>query len=146
MSAKLHPPRRPSQPQPNPLPPLVQTPSGLALLELQGTINLPQSMDGEALAGVEIGSIDFPDYTPGADGSAWTRRVQMYVGQHQRLMGEVRKLPRPVAVIRRRENRLLENSAGTYMEQGENLEVVEIVKFKIMFSNRPEPVGTAGAP
>lgn len=71
------------------------------------------------------------------------KRVHMHVGQHQRLTGEVRKLPKAIAVIRRRENRMLENSAGTYMEEGENLEVVAIVKYKILFSSRPEPVGTA---
>ncbi|KHN95845.1 Chromosome transmission fidelity protein 8 [Metarhizium album ARSEF 1941] len=145
MSAKLHPPSKPSLPRPNPLPPLIQTPSGLALLELQGAINLPQSKDGQALSGIEIGSIDFPDYVPDAEGSAWMRRVHMYVGRHQRLTGEVKKLSKAIAVIRRRENRVLENSSGTYREQGENLEVVEIIKYKIMFSNRPEPVGTANA-
>ncbi|OAQ74328.1 chromosome transmission fidelity protein 8 [Pochonia chlamydosporia 170] len=146
MSAKLHPPRKPSSPPPNPLPSLIQTPSGLALLELQGTINLPHSKDGQPLKDVEIGKIDFPDYVPDAEGSAWMKRVHMYVGQHQRLTGEVKKLPKAIAVIRRRENKVLENSAGMYMEEGENLEIVEIVKYKIMFSNRPEPVGTANAP
>lgn len=145
MSARLHPPSKPSQPKSNPLPPLIQTPSGLALLELQGTINLPQSKDGQALSGIEIGRIDFPDFVPDAEGSAWMKRVHMYVGQHQRLTGEVKKLPKAIAVISRRENRVLENSAGTYLEEGENLEVVEIVKYKIMFSNRPEPVGATNA-
>lgn len=145
-SAKLHPPRKSSSPPANPLPNLIQTPSGLALLELQGSINLPQSKDGQAIKDVEIGTIDFPDYVPDAEGSAWMKRVHWYVGQHQRLTGEVKKLPKAIAVIRKRENRELENSAGKYMEEGENLEVVEIVKYKIMFANRPEPVGTANAP
>jgi chromosome transmission fidelity protein 8 len=145
MAAKLHPPQRTSSPRASPLPSLIQTPSGLALLELQGSINLPQSKDGQSIKEVEIGKIDFPDYVPDAEGSAWMKRVHMYVGQHQRLTGEVKKLPKAIAVIRRRENKVLQNSSGTYMEQGDNLEVVEIVKYKIMFSNRPEPVGTANA-
>ncbi|KAG5974793.1 hypothetical protein E4U55_008051 [Claviceps digitariae] len=144
-SAKLHPPQKPSTPPSNPLPPLIQTPSGFALLELQGEINLPlNSSSGQPLNDtIDIGQIDFPDYVPDAEGSAWMKRVHMHVGQHQRLTGEVRKLPKPIAVIRKRANRMLENSAGTYMEEGEHLEIVEIVRYKILFSNRPEPVGTA---
>lgn len=60
----------------------------------------------------------------------------MYVGQHQRLTGEVKKLPRALGVVRRREE-----AAG---EEGDELEIVEIVRHKIVFSSRPEPVGTAG--
>lgn len=56
----------------------------------------------------------------------------MYVGQHQRLTGEVKKLPRALGVVRRREG------AGGEDE----LEIVEVVRYKIVFSSRPEPVGT----
>lgn len=131
----------------NPLPQLLQTPSGLALLELQGTINLPTAADeaggdGSAQQAVAIGRLDFPDYRPDsitfdASSTAWMRRVYMYVGQHQRLTGEVKKLPRAVGVVRRRQG-----GAGGG-DRAEELEVVEIVKYKIVFSSRPEPVGTA---
>lgn len=63
------------------------------------------------------------------------KRVHLYVGQHQRLTGEVKKLPNPVAVIRKRDN-------GEAIADGEELEIAEIVYFKIIFSSRPEPVGT----
>lgn len=145
-SAKLYSPSRPESAASNPLPQLLQTPSGLALLELQGTINLPSGPDGSPLKDVEVGRLDFPDYVPGAEGSAWMRRVHLYVGQHQRLTGEAKPLPRAVAVVRRRENRSYESSGGPVQEQGDNLEVVEILKYKLLFSNRPEPVGTANAP
>ncbi|KAF4459562.1 chromosome transmission fidelity 8 [Fusarium albosuccineum] len=144
-SVKLYPPRRDAT-KPSPLPQLLQTPSGLALLELQGVVNMPQGADGELLGNVEIGRIDFPDYLPDAEGSAWMKRVHLYVGQHQRLTGEVKKLPRAIAVVQRRENKVITGSGGDSEEQGDNLEVVEIVKYKLMFSNRPEPVGTANAP
>lgn len=141
--------------QGNPLPQLLQTPSGLALLELQGTINLPAA-GGVGADGPEqqqhplaIGRLDFPDYRPDsitfdASSTAWMRRVYMYVGQHQRLTGEVKKLPRAVGVVRRR-RREAEAAAGAGGDDGtaEELEVVEIVKYKIVFSSRPEPVGTA---
>lgn len=148
-TARLEPPRADRQPEgPNPLPQLIQTPSGLAILELQGTINLPRGADGEPLTDVEIGRIEFPDYDEAAQQqgtTAWMKCVQMYVGQHQRLTGEVKKLPRAIAVVRKRDNRMEYGSGGAHMEEGENLEVVEIIKYKLMFGNRPEPVGTEAA-
>ncbi|KAF5629302.1 chromosome transmission fidelity 8 [Fusarium sp. NRRL 52700] len=143
-SAKLHPPSN-KAPSSSPLPQVLQTPSGLALLELQGTINLPQDTNGDALGGVQVGRIDFPDFVIGTEGSAWMKRVHLYVGQHQRLTGEIKKLPKAMAVVRKRENKVISGSGGETLEQGENLEVVEIVKYKLMFPNRPEPVGTANA-
>ncbi|KAJ4326028.1 hypothetical protein N0V84_003248 [Fusarium piperis] len=143
-SASLHPPNKNAK-TPSPLPQLLQTPSGLAILELQGMVNMPQNAEGQQASSVEIGRIDFPDYVPDAEGSAWMKRVHLYVGQHQRLTGEVKKLPKAVAVVRRREKDTVTGSGGDSEEQGDNLEVVEIVKYKLMFSNRPEPVGTANA-
>lgn len=134
----------------NPLPQLLQTPSGLALLELQGTINLPAvEGDGEGSQKqphISIGRLDFPDYRPDsitfdASSTAWMRRVYMYVGQHQRLTGEVKKLPRAVGIVRRRQPGGGPGAGGD--DRAEELEVVEIVKYKIVFSSRPEPVGTA---
>ncbi|KAL2147003.1 hypothetical protein VTI28DRAFT_1299 [Corynascus sepedonium] len=157
----------------NPLPPLLQTPSGLALLELQGTINLPpfppdtastspafepaaevSSFPSPALPTIPIGRLHFPDYdgSTNGDSTAWTKRVWMYVGEHQRLHGEVKKLPRAIAVLRRRKGGLKLGDGGTdgkvddRDQEGtgtEELEVVEIVKWKVVFSSRPEPVGPA---
>ncbi|KAL2265495.1 hypothetical protein VTJ83DRAFT_6595 [Remersonia thermophila] len=159
----LHPrPLRPSasssSPSPNsPLPTVIQTPSGLALLELQGTINLPAAssrpaQDGQTqqLPPVTIGRLHFPDYRPpGGGGSendtAWMKRVWMYVGGTQRLQGEVKKLPRAVAILRRRDNEGVEKGRRDDDDDGEvgdveALEVAEIVKWKVVFSSRPEPV------
>ncbi|KAK3177727.1 hypothetical protein K4F52_009531 [Lecanicillium sp. MT-2017a] len=146
-SITIHPPKPDQKPETsNPLPTLLQTPSGLAILELQGSINLPQDSDGKTLPDTQIGRLEFPDYDPAnAGNSDWMKRVHMYVGQHQRLTGEVKKLPRSIAVVRRRENKMVEGSGGKRMEEGENLEMLEIVQYKIMFGNRPEPVGTANA-
>jgi chromosome transmission fidelity protein 8 len=137
-SIKLYPPTKDGAGS-NPLPQLLQTPSGLAILELQGTINLPQNDQGEAVSGFEMGKLVFPDYDANADGTAWMKRVHMYIGQYQLLIGEVKKLPKAIAVVRRRDS-------ADAAEASEDLEVVEIVKYKLMFSNRPEPVGTAHAP
>jgi chromosome transmission fidelity protein 8 len=129
----------------NPLPSLLHTPAGLALLELQGTINLPAHTDASSTTTTDahggaprhespIGRLVFPDYDPGTDSALWMKRVYMYVGKHQRLTGEIKKLPRAVAVIRRRDG-------GGEDDEGAELEIVELVKFKIIFSTRPEPVG-----
>lgn len=76
----------------------------------------------------------------------------MFVGKHQRLTGEVKRLPRAVGVIRRRRvGGGIEGDGGNGDEcegekeggkEAEELEIVEIVKLKIIFSTRPEPVGT----
>lgn len=141
----------PSKPLDNPLPNLLQTPSGLALLELQGTINFPSDKqqaqdhdnDNEApntntdtttptatAYETPLGKLMFPDYSPqttSKDDTSWMKRVFLYVGRYQRMTGEVKKLPQPIAVVQRR--------GGT-----DELEVLEIVKYKMIFKSRPEPV------
>ena len=96
-------------------------------------------IDTEASYETSIGRLIFPDYThTDSDGStAWMKRVYLYVGRHQRLTGEVKKLPNPMAVIRRKDN-FPDTSADVGDEE---LEIVEIVYHKILFSSRPEPVG-----
>ncbi|KAH8811578.1 chromosome transmission fidelity protein 8 [Xylogone sp. PMI_703] len=134
----------------SPLPHLLQTPSGLALLEIQGTINLPEyhedesftnsaSQEASGLQDIPIGRLAFPNYNDDPTSNSWMKPVHLYVGKHQRLTGEVKKLPKAIAVIRRRSTKDVvdDNDEST----GE-LEVVEIVKLKIIFSQRPEPVGT----
>lgn len=150
-SVKLHP-RRPGSTNltTNLLPELIQTPSGLALLELQGTINLPQpDPELEGLSPeIPIGRITFPDFNHNAldpSSTSWMKRVHLYVGQHQRLTGEVKKLPKALAVIRKRqadgEDSIMTEVDG--QETSGDLEVVDIVKYKLIFSHRPEPVGTS---
>jgi chromosome transmission fidelity protein 8 len=145
----------------NPLPQLLHTPSGLALLEIQGTINLPSHDELDSIetgAGstfetsyTPIGRLIFPDYDEAdKDSKAWMKKVYMYVGKHQRLTGEVKKLPKAIAIIRKRTVGLdqgdrnqdvdMDNEEDT--RDPDQLEVVEIVKYKIIFSTRPEPVGT----
>lgn len=145
----------------NPLPHVISTPSGLALLEIQGTINLPahddegaistESKEGVMAQETPIGRLVFPEYDAGDQSSmAWMKRVYLYVGKHQRLTGEVKKLPKAIAVIRKRKGqdgsqREGDAGEGEECEGPEELEVVEIVKYKILFSTRPEPVGTLAA-
>lgn len=69
------------------------------------------------------------------------KTVHLYIGRHQRLAGEVKKLANPLAVIRRRD--MTEEARGDD-EQGEELEIVDLVYYKLLFSSRPEPVGEVG--
>ena len=131
----------------NPLPQMLQTPSGLAILELQGTINIPtaEATDASAMevehvatTSTPVGRIVFPGYRQDnpSDDKAWMKKVYLYVGRHQRLTGEVKTLQKPIAVIRRR------NATGDPRSDEEELEIMDIVYHKILFSSRPEPVSS----
>ena len=125
----------------NPLPQLLQTPSGLAILELQGSIHMPEISDASndddliSKQNMRIGRLVFPDWSEqnSSQDKSWMKRVHLYVGRHQRLTGEVKKLANPMAVIRRR-------NAVQSEVPGEDLEIADIVYYKIIFSSRPEPV------
>lgn len=121
---------------PSGLPQILRTPSGLAVLEVQGTINTSDGA-GAAESGT-VGKLVFPGYdaSKGVDDTSWHKRVHLYVGKHQRLTGEVRKLAKPVAVLKRRER-----GDGSGEVEGEALEIAEIVRWKLLFAHRPEPVG-----
>ena len=121
----------------NPLPQLLQTPSGLAILEVQGSIHTPEATNESITSKLStpVGRLVFPDYdkNEGSESKSWMKRVHLYVGRHQRLTGEVKKLANPMAVMRRRIATQTEDSK-------EELEIADIVYYKIIFSSRPEPV------
>ncbi|MCJ1338647.1 hypothetical protein MMC09_003936 [Bachmanniomyces sp. S44760] len=130
---------------PNPLPQLLQTPAGIAILEIQGAINMPpadslESTDSIAqhqIQGTRVGRLVFPNYSEvdPAGGTAWMKTVYLYVGKHQRLTGEVKKLPNPIAVVGRKD------TGDAIDHLNEELQILEIVYHKVLFSSRPEPVG-----
>lgn len=121
------------------LPPVLRTPTGLALLEIQGTINLPPSPPNETTS--PVGKLVFPLYDPNdvADSKAWMKTVHLYVGKHQRLTGEVQKLPKAMGILKKRDIEFGDVDGGRAEE--EELEIMEIIEWKVAFSSRPEPVG-----
>lgn len=123
----------------NPLPQLLQTPSGLAVVEIQGTVNATLAAESDA---IPLGQLVFPQYDPArpVEDTSWHKRVYLYVGKHQRLTGEVKKLSKPLAVVRRRATMPF---SETSFDNGE-LEIAEIVYYKLLFAQRPEPVGHGG--
>ena len=110
-------------------------------MEIQGHINFPTQTDSDT----PIGRLVFPDFNASIDSAAsegpWMKKVYFYIG-HQRMLGQVKKLPKPLAVVGKKN--LLGDGAESKMdvdEMREELEILEIVKWKIVFSSRPEPVG-----
>jgi chromosome transmission fidelity protein 8 len=138
----LHPrPSSTSSPTENPLPELLHTPSGLAILELQGTFHFPPSSD--PTGSTQLGKLVFPLYNPSINDPSdtkWMKRVYFYVGKGQRLMGECKKLGKPLGIVRKVERDTEMGGVEVGMRE-EELEIVEVVRYKIVFSNRPEPVG-----
>lgn len=138
------------------LPSLLHTPLGYALLELQGTINFPTPSSDSDDGSTEVGRLVFPDYeapihpTETVAEGAWMKRVWLYVG-FQRMTGSVVRLSKPLAIVRRRDQEDGraedvemddgEQSSGVGETTREELEIVEIVEWKIVFRSRPEPVG-----
>jgi chromosome transmission fidelity protein 8 len=124
------PPAGTTEPTSNPLPQVLQTPSGLAILEIQGRLN--STLQTEPGTNLPVGKLDFPlyDASEPATNTAWQKRVHLYIGKHQRLTGEVKKLPQAIALVRKTD------------ADGQALEVAEIIRYKVLFASRPEPVGT----
>lgn len=84
------------------------------------------------MASSSVGRLVFPHYdATKPEDISWQKRVHLYVGKHQRLTGEVKELSKPIAVLRRR--------AAT--DDRDELEIAEIVHYKLLFMHRPEPVG-----
>ncbi|ETN37964.1 uncharacterized protein HMPREF1541_07587 [Cyphellophora europaea CBS 101466] len=133
------------------LPTLLSTPSGVAIVEIQGTIHAPfpspEDDPSSALpTQTAIGHLDFPDYDPMTpDDTKWMKKAYLYVGRNQRLVGEVKKLAKPIAVLRKRGVGESEGEMDRRQQKGEKLdqealEILEVVKFRILFQGRPEPV------
>ena len=79
-------------------------------------------------------------------------RVDHYVGRHQRMTGQIRKLPEAMAILRKREKHM-----GDCMELEElsayqnvdcavidKLKIVEIVERKILCASWQELIGDGG--
>lgn len=134
------------------LPSLLQTPSGLAIIEIQGTIHAPFPSPTDTaevssqVTQTAIGRIEFPLYDASMpDDTKWMKKVYLYVGEHQRLVGEIKKLSKPLGIVRKRAIGESEWEKGNRKYKGEDveaesLEITEVVRWKVLFQGRPEPV------
>lgn len=99
----------------------------------------PSSQEPDTYSGkTSIGRLVFPDYVKDdqSGSKSWMKRAYLYVGRHQRLTGEVKKLVNPMAVIRKRIGDRIDDRGN------EELEILEVVYYKVLFSSRPEPVSS----
>lgn len=106
----------------------VSTPLGLAILEIQGELNYPQTVpDDLEMAGnfckvddiydaVKFGKMTFDEKDP--------NKVTLLIGKSQRLMGAVELLREPLGVLR----------------VSDGLEMIDIIYKKLIFRQRPLPV------
>ena len=125
------------------IPSLLRTPLGLAIMEIQGHINLPSQSSEQGQSSTHVGRLVFPDYNASASDDLegpWMKKVYFYVG-HQRMLGQVKKLPKPFGIIGRKGVLATRDDEMDIDKNEEELEVLEIVKWKIVFNSRPEPVG-----
>lgn len=118
---------------PSPLPEILRTPAGLAIVEIQGSLHAPEVNEGETSSERVVGRLVFPDLQGSADveDRKWMKRVWMYIGANQRLVGEVKQLAKPLGVLSRRNAE----------DEAEELEIADVVRYKLLFTGRPEPVG-----
>lgn len=119
---------------------------------------MPPASESSSLDSTLVGRLVFPDYNGEkmSEDKKWMKKVYFYVGKHQRLTGEVKELSKPLGVVRKRVRRegdgegqggdgaVREGGPGEGGKERDELEVVEVVRWKMVFSNRPEPVGGMG--
>lgn len=119
--------------------PLIETPHGLSLLEIQGELNAPPQIDAsqadafpqdhlenyiiinEIHQGVKFGNLSFD-----ANDS---RKCTLLIGKSQRLIGSVVKLENPLLVLR-----LLHDPTQR------DVSIVDTIYNKLIFKHRPLPI------
>lgn len=137
---------------------LIFTPYGLMLLEIQGELNLPNEFPqgqpktdedheylnnfitiNEIQHAVKFGNLVFDE----KDNS----KVTLYIGKSQRLLGNVVKLSTPLAVLRiplKNEDEMTVDSnndnVNKFKQEEELIKLVDIVKAKVIFKQRPLPI------
>lgn len=111
----------------------ISTPDGLALLEIQGTLNLPTKVgDDHNLISIDdinqlikFGSIEIEN-----------GKLTLFIGTSQRLIGKVEKIDPPFGLLEFPE---LEEGSDPGIE-GAKVEMINIIDKKVVFRNRPLPI------
>lgn len=133
---------------------LITTPYGLALLEIQGELNLPHTkpdipldellpQDQEKMKNfvkvddiydaVKFGHLQFDDKDQ--------LKVTLFIGKSQRLIGNVVKLDVPLGVLKvPLKQKSVEDSDNVDMDQDHEIQMIDIVRAKMIFKQRPLPI------
>lgn len=129
---------------------LIFTSYGLTLLEIQGELNLPLQYpkgkpqtpeDFEYLNNfitindiyhaVKFGNLVFDPHDD--------KKVTLFIGKSQRLLGNIVKLQTPLAILRIPTNRNGDDD-DDMVDDKEDIKIVDIVKAKLIFKQRPLPI------
>lgn len=129
---------------------LIFTSYGLTLLEIQGELNLPLKYpkgkpqtpeDFEYLNNfitindiyhaVKFGNLVFDPHDD--------KKVTLFIGKSQRLLGNIVKLQTPLAILRIPTNRNGDDD-DDMVDDKEDIKIVDIVKAKLIFKQRPLPI------
>jgi chromosome transmission fidelity protein 8 len=91
----------------------------------------------ELLETINLGRLVFPPPDDGnPENTAWDRkRVLLFIGKHQKMAGEVKVLKNAIAVL----GRPAQPTASSARDGC--VEVIEVVRWKMVFASRPEPMG-----
>lgn len=123
---------------------IMATPFGFTLIEIQGELNMPK-IKPELLNEEEsklFGKTKYPQLLTSKEESPLVdivkfgsleieedmKRATLFIGNSQRLIGNIVKLDKPLGVLK-----LVEN-------EEENCEIVDIIEMKIIFKQRPLPI------
>ncbi|EGW32087.1 uncharacterized protein SPAPADRAFT_50681 [Spathaspora passalidarum NRRL Y-27907] len=122
---------------------LISTPLGLTILEIQGELNLPTHVPNVAITesnreyienfikvdeiydAVKFGRLEI---------DADETKVTLFIGKSQRLIGNIVKLDHPLAVLR------VPVKTDDMTDDDEKIRLVDIVKKKMIFKQRPLPI------
>ena len=130
------------------LPQLLQTPSGLILIEIQGTLHIGNqtlvSSGGFGLNNLNenkckaelihfLGKFDFSELE--------NKNISLTIDEHQSLHGQFVKLKKPLAILR------IDHLIDPHQEirtkcdhDPINVPLLDVIEFKVVFTSRPEPI------
>lgn len=129
------------------LPQILQTSSGLILIEVQGTIHIGHrtlvSSEGFGLNNLNenkrqseliqfLGKFNFSELE--------NNKLSLTIDEHQSLHGKVVKLKKPLAILKI--DHLIDQQKNCTRCDHEpiNIPLLDLIEFKIVFTSRPEPI------
>ena len=114
---------------------VISTPFGLVLLEIQGELNLPREVPKDNLQdfisvdsihhAVKFGRLQLDEKDP--------KKLTLFVGNSQRLIGDLVKLNPPLAVLKVPIDK-------TDLIKDKSIDMIDIIEKKLIFKERPLPI------
>ncbi|KAG7663560.1 uncharacterized protein J8A68_002946 [[Candida] subhashii] len=132
----------------SPQDPIISSPLGLVIIEIQGELNLPTTVPtnnteetqeyisenfitvDRIYDAVKFGKIEFDTRDE--------KKVTLFIGKSQRLIGSIVNLDKPLGVLRvpiKREDDMEEG-----LEEEDGIKLVDVVRKRMIFKQRPLPI------